>query len=90
MQISQFASMAKVSLSDTEKAEITRQSSMLMQSFDTLKSINTDDVDIIVTVLNIKNVLRKDVFAKNISRETLLNNAPEQYGGYFQVPKTID
>jgi aspartyl/glutamyl-tRNA(Asn/Gln) amidotransferase C subunit len=42
------------------------------------------------TVLDVKNVFREDVSKKFDSREVLLSAAPEQYGGYFQVPKAID
>jgi aspartyl/glutamyl-tRNA(Asn/Gln) amidotransferase C subunit len=63
---------------------------MLDDSFGVLESVNTDGVEAMFTVLDIKNVLRDDVQKKIVSRETLLSNAPEQYGGYFQVPKTID
>jgi aspartyl-tRNA(Asn)/glutamyl-tRNA(Gln) amidotransferase subunit C len=90
MRIENYASMAKVSLSESEQAKITEQSNMLIDSFGALESINTDGVAVQFTVLDIKNVFRDDVVSKNVSRETLLSNAPEQYGGYFQAPKTID
>ncbi|NLO38929.1 MAG: Asp-tRNA(Asn)/Glu-tRNA(Gln) amidotransferase subunit GatC [Ruminiclostridium sp.] len=90
MRIEDYAEMAKISLSESEKAEISAQISKLTNSFSALESINTDGVDIQFTVLPIKNVFREDTVVKSISRETLLSNAPEQYDGYFQVPKTID
>ncbi|MCL1878580.1 MAG: Asp-tRNA(Asn)/Glu-tRNA(Gln) amidotransferase subunit GatC [Defluviitaleaceae bacterium] len=90
MQIDKFAGMVKFSLSESERATIEDQSRVLVDSFGLLKNIDTDGVDAMFTVLDIKNVLREDVVAKNISKETLLSNAPEQYGGYFQVPKTVD
>ena len=44
----------------------------------------------LVSVLDIKNVLREDIEAKTISRDEILENAPEQYDGYFQVPGTLE
>jgi len=90
MRIDDYANMAKIALSDSERSNITTQADMLIDSFKSLESINTDGVEIQVTVLDIKNVLRDDIMQKTVSRETLLSNAPEQYGGYFQVPKTLD
>jgi len=40
-------------------------------------------------VLDIKNVMREDVAVKHIPREDLLAGAPQEYDGYFQVPKTV-
>jgi len=88
--IEAYAQMAKISLTEPEHTEMVKQVNMLIESFTPLESIDTEGVDVQFTVLDIKNVLRDDIVNKTISRETLLSNAPEQYGGYFQVPKTID
>jgi aspartyl-tRNA(Asn)/glutamyl-tRNA(Gln) amidotransferase subunit C len=90
MRIEEYAKMAKILLTKAEQAQMTKQADMMIKSFSALESINTESIDVQVSVLSIKNVLRDDVVSKTISRETLLSNAPEQYGGYFQVPKTID
>ena len=66
------------------------QANKLADSFSALESIDTEGVDILYTVLDIKNIFREDKTVKFMSRETLLSNAPEQYNGYFQVPKTLD
>ena len=55
-----------------------------------MEKVDTDGVEPLVTVLDLKNVLREDVSSQLVSRDTLLENAPEEYDGYFQVPKTID
>ena len=89
-QIERYARMVKISLSENEQAEILKHSNMLIESFSALDNIDTENVQEMVTVLDIKNVLRDDIVKKTIPREVLLSNAPEQYGGYFQVPKTID
>ena len=90
MNINDYIGMAKFSLTESEQMEISVQASKLIDSFGLLQSINTDDIGVLFTVLDIKNVFRDDVVAKEISKETILSNAPEQYGGYFQVPKTLD
>ena len=90
MRIEDYARMAKIALSEAEQTEVSARADILVESFAALENIKTDGVDIQVTVLDIKNVFRDDVVVKNVSRETLLSNAPKQYGGYFQVPKTLD
>ncbi|MBP7176132.1 MAG: Asp-tRNA(Asn)/Glu-tRNA(Gln) amidotransferase subunit GatC [Thermoclostridium sp.] len=90
MRIEDYAEMAKISLSESEKAEVSTRVKKLVNSFSALDNINTEGVAIQFTVLPVKNVFREDTAVKSVSRETLLSNAPEQYDGYFQVPKTID
>ena len=58
--------------------------------FDGFAVVDTDGVEPMVSVVDICNVLREDVSAQTVSRETLLENAPAEYDGYFEVPKTIE
>jgi aspartyl-tRNA(Asn)/glutamyl-tRNA(Gln) amidotransferase subunit C len=90
MNITEYAQMVKISLTEAEQTDMAKQADTLIGSFEALSDINTEDVDVLVTVLDITNVFRDDVTNKTITRETLLSNAPEQYGGYFQVPKAIE
>ncbi len=90
MDIDIYESMTKILLSESERSEISAQADKLVSSFAALESINTSNVDVLFTVLDIKNVFRDDAAIKEISKETLLSNAPEQYDGYFQVPKTLE
>jgi aspartyl/glutamyl-tRNA(Asn/Gln) amidotransferase C subunit len=43
-----------------------------------------------VTVLDLQNVLREDIPSKTVTRDELMKNAPAEYDGYFQVPKTLE
>lgn len=84
-----YESMAKLNLPDKEREKILALSNELMSSFDLLKEIDTENVAPMVTVLNIQNVFREDKSVKMLSREELLQNAPMQHDGYFQVPRTL-
>jgi len=90
MNISEYAAIEKLRLSNEESSWIERCARFLEESFRELESADTDGVEPLVTVLDVKNVLREDTSYKMLSREELLANAPEQYDGYFQVPKTLD
>jgi aspartyl-tRNA(Asn)/glutamyl-tRNA(Gln) amidotransferase subunit C len=54
-----------------------------------LAGIDTDGVEPLYTVLDVRNVLREDINAKTVAREDLLAGAPMQYDGFFQVPKAL-
>jgi len=88
--IRDYEKMAKLELSENELERMSALADMLTGSFDALAQVDTDGVEPLVTVLDVKNVLRDDVAVKMLEREELLENAPEQYVGYFQVPKTLD
>lgn len=87
--INNYETMAKLNLSDTERKQISDNADMLINSFDALSGINTDNIEPLYTVLDVCNVMREDVCVKMISRDELLANAPMHYDGFFQVPKTI-
>ena len=88
--IRNFEALAKLNLTDSEREWVNERADMLIESFDALEKVNTDGVEPLTMVLQIQNVLREDVSAKMITREKLLSNAPEQYGGFFQVPRTLE
>jgi len=88
--IKDYESMAKLDLSEAEHRWVSDSADMLTDSFNQLDGIDTSGVEPLITVLDVKNVLREDVSVKMLLREELLANAPEQHGGYFQVPKTLD
>ena len=87
--IKTYEAMAKLDLSDDERRQISGMADMLVKSFSVFSSVNTDNTEQMYTVLNVQNIFREDVCAKMLSREELLANAPMQYDGFFQVPKTI-
>ena len=88
--IKEFEATAKLSLPESERKTISGKAEMLIKSFNELENAGADGLEPMVTVLDIQNVLRRDVSVKKFTREEMLKNAPEQYDGYFQAPKTID
>jgi len=82
--------MAMLDLSETERASLKAVFDEISCSFSALDDYETDGAEPLVSVVELHNVLREDVSAKFIQREELLENAPEQQNGYFQVPAAID
>ena len=82
--------MAKFDLSETETQWVSDAADKLLKSFSALEPIDTAGVLPLVSVLSLENVFREDAVKKSFTRSELLSNAPEQYDGYFQVPKTLD
>jgi len=85
----EFEEMAKLSLTDGERASVEAIADMLTASFGEMADVETDNVRPLVSTLEIMNRMREDVCVKAISREELLSYSPEQYDGYVQAPKTV-
>ena len=82
--------MAKLRLSDAERADAARCLDFLAADFTRLSRVDTADVKPLVHGIERANRFREDRARQTISREKLLENAPEQSDGYFQVPKTLE
>ena len=93
MTIDRLKSLEKLNqleLSDAEREEVMAFFETLKAGEDALSALNTDNTARMVHVINLVNVLRDDAEIKNFSRESLLEGAPEQTGGYWQVPRLIE
>lgn len=89
-KLEKYEPMAKLSLEGDERAWAEDIIERLEKEFDAFEAIDTEGVEPMVTVLALTNVLREDVSEQIVSRETLLENAPAEYDGYFEVPRTIE
>ena len=88
--IRKYEAMAMFELPDDERGLLQQRFDALTGAFGALDAIPADNVEPLVTVLELSNILREDVSVKLLSREELLSAAPEQYDGYFQVPGTLE
>jgi len=90
LDIKEYENMAMFDLPEAERGIIGGRFEALVDSLAALERISTDDVEPLVTVLDIKNILREDISEKLLTRDELLSNAPEHYNGYFKVPGTLE
>ena len=90
MDIQYYERQCKLNLPEDERTQLLPRAGELIESFKTLDAIDTRGALPMVSVLDITNIMREDMAVKAIPRDELLENAPEQYGGYFQVPRTVD
>ena len=88
--IRDFEAMAMLDLTDEERERIGARFRGLSDNFDVIGQIDTDNVQPLVSVLELRNIMREDTAGKTLTREEILSNAPEQYDGYFQVPGTLE
>jgi len=86
---SEYEAMTMLDLPDDERVLLSTCFAAVTGNFAALEQIDTKDVQPLVTVLDSRNVLREDVAEKLITRDEVMENAPEKCDGYFQVPETL-
>lgn len=82
--------LAKLELSDEEKEEAKKDMGRMLDYIDMLNELDTSGVEPMSHVFAVNNVFREDVATNGDDREKILKNAPEQKGGSFKVPKTVE
>lgn len=87
--IKQIAKLAKLTISDEEITNYMPHMKKVLNHFSELETLNTDNIEPLITPVDLKSYLREDKVEKNISTEELLEGAPSSVGQLFQVPPVI-
>ena len=82
--------LAKLKLSGEEKEQAKEDMQKMLDYIDKLDELDTTGVEPMSHVFPIHNVFREDVVTNGDDREAMLENAPEQKDGQYQVPKTVE
>ena len=90
INIKDYEAMMMLDLPGDERGQAEALLAALDKGFAELTQVDTDGVEPLVSVLSLSNVLREDVAEKLLSREEVLENAPERDGGFFKAPGTLD
>lgn len=89
-QVEHVARLARLEVSEDEKATFARQLSGILTYMDQIKELDTAGVEPTATVLPTDNVFRDDEVRPSLSQEKALANAPDQMDGFFRVPKIVE
>ncbi|MFQ6673471.1 MAG: Asp-tRNA(Asn)/Glu-tRNA(Gln) amidotransferase subunit GatC, partial [Fidelibacterota bacterium] len=89
-EVLRIATLAKLQLTEEEVEKYTSQLNDILEYMEQLKELDTENIEPLSHVLDLKNVARKDTEESSLSREEALSNAPESDGQFFIVPKVID
>ena len=87
-QVEHIAQLARLALSEEEKALYQGQLSAILDYFERLQELDTEAIPPTATVLPLRSVMRESRPA--MDREDILANAPAAEDGCFQVPAVLD
>ncbi len=88
-QVRHIGLLARIQLTDEEVERFARQLGHILEAFDKIQALDTEDVEPMVRPVEIENVLAEDELHESLSADVALANAPERDQDYFKVPKVI-
>ena len=89
-EVLHIAHLARVGLSDDEVAKFQEQLSDILDHFETLRELDTEDVPPTSHPLPLESVMRPDEVRPSLPREELLANAPLAEDGALRVRAVLE
>lgn len=89
-EVEHIAELARLRLTEVEKARFREQLSAILEYFASLQALDTSNVPPTSSVSPARSVLRPDEPRPGMSLEDLLRNAPDSEAGQFRVPPVLD
>ena len=87
--VDHVAMLARLALTEEEKARIGRQLSQILEHFKALSDLDTRDIPPTAQVIPLRNTLRDDSVRPSLTREQVLANAPRVEDGQIRVPAVL-
>jgi aspartyl-tRNA(Asn)/glutamyl-tRNA(Gln) amidotransferase subunit C len=83
--VEHVAALARLGLTPDEKERLRDQLSSILGHIAALEELDTSAIPPTAQVLPLTNVMRDDVVRPSLPRESVLQNAPRQTEGFFEV-----
>lgn len=88
--VEHIADLAKLDLSGDEIVAYRAQLSAILEHFEHLRELDTQDIPPTATVLPLRSVTRDDELETPLPQDEALENAPETEDGCFKVPSALE
>lgn len=89
-EVLHIARLARVALTEEEITTYSEQLSKLLENFEILQQVNTDDVPPTAQSVELRSVMREDEVRPSLPPEDVLANAPNQEEGSFRVKAVLE
>jgi aspartyl-tRNA(Asn)/glutamyl-tRNA(Gln) amidotransferase subunit C len=89
-EVEHIAELARLRLTDEEKARYREQLSAILDYFAQLQELDTADIPPTSSVLPPRSVLREDQSRPGLDLNELLHNAPEADNRQFRIPPVLE
>ncbi|MFP4541867.1 MAG: Asp-tRNA(Asn)/Glu-tRNA(Gln) amidotransferase subunit GatC [Opitutales bacterium] len=88
--IEYVANLARIALSEEEKAQFTGQLGEVLGYFERLRAVDVEGIEPSAHAFDLDNVLQADVAVAGLEPGEALRNAPAQRDRQVVVPKVVD
>ncbi len=89
MDIKRLEALAKLELSDAERAKCEREIEEVIEYFNILSALDTEGVEPLAHHFELCSVMRKDEVKPSLSAEEITANANAE-NGFFITPKAVE
>jgi aspartyl-tRNA(Asn)/glutamyl-tRNA(Gln) amidotransferase subunit C len=89
-EVLHIARLARMALTEEEITRLSGQLSNLLEHFEVLQEVNTDNVEPMTQSVELRSVMRDDKVAASLPPEDVLANAPRREGEYFRVRAVLE
>ena len=83
--VKHIATLVRLGISEDEAEKFSGQFSSIIDYFNMLNEVDTENVPPASDIANAENVLREDVVKPSMSHEEFIKNAPKSERGYVKV-----
>ena len=89
-EVKRITELSSIACSEDELSSYMKDLSKIIELFDKLKYVNTDNIEPLYNVIDNNLRLRKDVSIKKNTKKDILKNVPKSKYGFYVVPKMIE
>jgi aspartyl-tRNA(Asn)/glutamyl-tRNA(Gln) amidotransferase subunit C len=89
-QVRKIAHLARLEITPEEEAEFTARLNSILQYFEQLSELDTENILPTTRVIETSNITRQDRLNPFPDKNFLLQAAPEQQGDFFRVPQIMN
>ncbi|MBE9170617.1 Asp-tRNA(Asn)/Glu-tRNA(Gln) amidotransferase subunit GatC [Pleurocapsales cyanobacterium LEGE 06147] len=88
-QVKKVAHLARLQITAEEEEQFTTQLNSILEYFEQLSELDTDNVPPTTRAIELSNITRRDELKPFSNKKALLEAAPEREGNYFRVPQIL-
>jgi aspartyl-tRNA(Asn)/glutamyl-tRNA(Gln) amidotransferase subunit C len=89
-QVKHVAHLARLAITEEEAERMRKDLDGIITYAEQMNELDTEQIEPTSHVLNMKNVMRKDVSQKGLAVEDVVKNAPDAEDGYIRVPSILE
>ncbi|MEO1210553.1 MAG: Asp-tRNA(Asn)/Glu-tRNA(Gln) amidotransferase subunit GatC [Cyanobacteria bacterium J06638_20] len=89
-QVRKVAHLARLELTEAEETQFSGQLNSILDYFEQLSELDTNDVEPTARAIDVVNITRADAQESYAERDRILEGAPDRADDFFRVPQILN